>query len=225
MILNILENLIYNNRCYYCGDIFFFKEQNLFCENCIKQIRKEDILYCKTCGRKTNNCIYCKREPLLNKIRIFTKYKHPLKDIIKYYKFNKYKNLSKTLANIIRDDIEKFVEQNNINFIFYIPMSKEKDKERGFNHLKEILIHIFPKFLISQDLIKIKDTKLQIELTKEEREKNLENSFFLNNKEIYKGKNILIFDDIITTGATSKVVVKELRKANPKNIYAYVMAT
>jgi len=225
MVINFFENIIYNNKCKICNENFFFTIQNLFCDNCLSKIKKENIIYCKTCGKKTNLCLECRKSKLFDEVKIFTTYSKVFQELIKYYKFYSYKNLSLYFSDLIKEDIKEFVNKNKIDFILTVPSSKSKNKERGFDHLKEIITQIFPNFLISNDLVKIKETPLQVQLNKKEREKNLEGVFRLLNKDLYKGKNILIFDDILTTGSTIKEIYKTVKIANPKGVYCYIIAT
>ncbi len=225
MLISLLENLIYNNWCKICGNAFFFKNQNIFCKDCLNQIKKEKILYCPSCGKKTFNCMDCRKNRKFTQVEIFTTYSFIFQEVIKFYKFKNFKNLSTEIAQLISDDLSTFIEKNNINFILYIPSPPSKEKERGFNHLKEILIKCVPKWIIRDDLAKVKNTPLQVDLSQEERRENIKNSFKLLNKEIYTDKNVLIFDDILTTGSTIHEAYREVKKAKPKNIYAYIIAT
>jgi ComF family protein len=224
MLISLIENIIYNNKCKTCGSIFFYKNQNLFCENCLYNFKKVNITYCKSCGKKTSNCTDCSTETKFNEINIFTTYSLILREIINYYKFKGYKNLAKVIADTIKQDFTNFIHEKNINFILYVPSSKKKEKERGFNHLKEILINLVPESLIRDDLIKVKETRLQVDLNKKERMENLKGAFELLNKPLYKEKNILIFDDIITTGSTMLECFYTVRQASPKGIYGYIVA-
>ena len=225
MIFSFFENIIFNNKCILCNSPFVFKHQNLFCEECISNIEKKHIVYCHSCGKKTSYCIECQKEKKFDDIRIFTTYSGNLRKLILYYKFQFYKNLSSTIASIIKEDFLSFIYNREISTIFPIPSSKKIEKQRGFNHLYEILKYLLPEKIISNNLVKIKDTHLQVEVSAEERARNLKSSFYLKSPYIFENKNILIFDDIITTGATLMEVFYTVRKVSPKNIYAYIIAT
>jgi len=76
--------------------------------------------------------------------------------------------------------------------------------------------------MIFNGLKKIKDTKLQAQLSKEEREKNLKDAFQLEGN--IKAENILVFDDVLTTGSTLMETFKTLRKSGYNgNIYGYII--
>ena len=73
-------------------------------------------------------------------------------------------------------------------------------------------------------LVKKKLTPFQVNLSKEEREKNILKAFSVEKPEEIEGKNILILDDVFTTGATVEECAKELRKAQPDNILVLTLA-
>ena len=222
--LKLIFNAIFPRECILCGNPFIFTDQNVVCEECLLRFKKTESFFCKSCGKSGENtypiCEDCKYERKYSHIEVFTDY-YEFGEILREYKFNQHKNLSSYIAKIIKEDFDKFVRQNQIKNILYIPLSDKKLKERGFNHLKEILIHIFPKYLIKDYLIKVKETKLQVELNKEKRFENLKDSFKLTVSKI--DGNTLVFDDILTTGATLLEAYKTIKDKVSGNLYAYVI--
>ncbi len=222
MNVKLLFNVLFPNNCVLCENPFLFEYQNVVCDECLKDIKKSGSFYCRSCGKggEYSVCDECVNNRKYEDIEVFTDY-YEVKKIIHAYKFKNLKVLAKTLANIIREDIDIYVRENNIQTIFYVPTSDKKIKERGFNHLKEILKYIFPTYLINDSLIKVKETKMQIELTKSERLKNLEDAFLLKSDLIHG--NVLVFDDILTTGSTLMEIYKSIKDKVNGKIYAYIM--
>jgi competence protein ComFC len=108
-----------------------------------------------------------------------------------------------------------------------IPLSKKKLKWRGFNQAEEIAKELaeFLKIpLISDCLIKTKETKDQVELSEKERKENVKGVFFIKNKEKITGKNILLIDDVFTTGATMEEAARVLKEAGAEKIVGIVIA-
>jgi competence protein ComFC len=109
--------------------------------------------------------------------------------------------------------------------ITFVPMSKKKEKRRGFNQAELIarkLGEITGREVLSL-LEKIKDTPSQTALDKEGRIKNVRNSFCLK-KGINCPKSILIVDDVWTSGATMEECARVLRKSGAKDIRGFVLA-
>ncbi|RUM62183.1 MAG: ComF family protein [Persephonella sp.] len=220
----LLFSVLFPQECEICGNTFPIKGQNYICDNCLNSIYKMEFVYCHSCGKVTSNCQECSVDRKFNDIRVFTRSNDRLTKIIAIYKLKPVKNLASSISSIIFDDITEFVLKNKVDLITYVPLYKKVQRERGFNHLREILVNIFPKKVVKEVLIKIKDTKLQMELSKEERERNLRNAFVIRKLSEIEGKNILIFDDIMTTGNTLLECYKELKKGKPNKIFGYVIA-
>jgi competence protein ComFC len=108
-----------------------------------------------------------------------------------------------------------------------VPLSKKKLKWRGFNQAEEIakeLANFFKIPLISDCLIKVRETKDQVELSEKERRENVKGVFFVKEGERIVGKNILLIDDVFTTGATMEETAKVLKEAGAKKIVGIVVA-
>ena len=99
-------------------------------------------------------------------------------------------------------------------YLTYIPIDKKRLKERGFNQCeyiaKELSINIGIKTI--NTLKKIRETKVQKTLKREERIENFKDAFEIIDEKKVKGKKFILLDDVITTGATLKEGVKVLKK-------------
>ena len=220
----MIFSAIFPANCRICGHPFHFSKQNHICEECIYLIEPIKPIYCKSCGKKVRHCFDCQTEKKFDDIGVFTEINEDIKKIIAIYKLNSVKPISEDLANLIRRDILEFVEKNKIDTIVYVPLDKKLQKKRGFNHLREILLHIFDKDMVKDAVKKIRKTELQMNLSAEERRKNLKDAFLLMDYSAIVGKNVMIFDDIMTTGSTLMEMLKEIKKGKPAKVFAYVIA-
>lgn len=111
------------------------------------------------------------------------------------------------------------------------PISKEKLQSRGYNQI-EMLINEILKLDTEGNLTsefevvkKKKDTLDQSSLkTKADRMKNLRDCFKVSNPSKIKGRNIILIDDVVTTGSTIKEIKKVLKKSGAKKVKAFVVA-
>lgn len=174
-----------------------------------------------------------------------------VKKLINQFKYEPYiKELSKPLAflivthlinlNPVRDSENKEETQkenisnevNNLpNFKEFIlvpvPLHKKKLKQRGFNQASEIGKELSKNLkvpLFDNVLIKIKQTLAQVELKKEQREKNIKGVFNCQKPELIKNKKILLVDDILTTGSTMEECARVLKTAGAKQVWGVVVA-
>ena len=99
--------------------------------------------------------------------------------------------------------------------------------QRGYNQTqliaKEIAKNIDIK-LCDDVLVKSKNTIAQSKLNKNKRKQNIKNAFKVLNLEKIQGKNILLFDDIFTTGSTVNECSKILKKAGAKTVGVLTIA-
>ncbi|HRK00809.1 MAG TPA: ComF family protein [Ignavibacteria bacterium] len=114
------------------------------------------------------------------------------------------------LRNFTGDDIKNFY------CIAPVPLHRSRFRERGFNQSELIgkgMSNITGIMIYEDLLLRVKNTSSQTRLNKHRRKLNIENAFEINSKyqaEIY-GKNIIILDDVITTGSTINEAVKILK--------------
>ena len=131
--------------------------------------------------------------------------------------------LSKYLVEAYKDS-----KIQNIDIVTCVPLSKERLKSRGYNQA-QVLAEEFCKLLLLENttltqnynLIKrVKNTPTQTSLTKLERRENLKDAFvYCEEKDEIKGKNILIIDDIFTTGATVEELTNVFKKNKAGKVY------
>ncbi len=110
----------------------------------------------------------------------------------------------------------------NYDIISPIPMTKKKIAQRGYNQSELIARKIAQKLkylkLEKDILIKCNETKTQSTLNKKQRLENVKNAYKIQNEQKITGKEVLIFDDIYTTGATCMECAKILKIAGAKSV-------
>lgn len=155
------------------------------------------------------------------------KYEGIIRKQILNYKFNEKSYLYKTFVNFLIKN-ENFVEIfKTCDTIIPIPISKKRNKERGYNQsllIAKEISKIIKIPNIDNCLIKTKNIIEQSKLNKEERQKNIYGVYDLTNLDIIRNKRILLIDDIYTTGNTVNEASRILNQANVKQINVLVLA-
>ena len=103
------------------------------------------------------------------------------------------------------------------NVVMPVPLHKRRQAKRGFNQSESISIGIGQALnipVVTNALLRVKNTHTQTDKTREERLKNVEGAFSLQNPENLEGKHVLLIDDVLTTGATIESVAKEVHKVH-----------
>ena len=197
------------------------------CGECMKLVIEPK--YCKKCGEHisedTNICIQCKDyERFFDQNFSCYHYKDSVTHAIQKFKFSGAKYLSIDFAKIFA---KRFADMNiDIDIVTFVPSTKRKIKSRGYNQAEEMAKE-FAKLVnipCLNLLVKTKETAEQKELSRKERLENLIDSIAVADKWQVKGKNILVIDDIFTTGATISACAKALKKAGATKVYALTLA-
>jgi ComF family protein len=151
-------------------------------------------------------------------------------------KYRNKKILAKPLGRALYDRLlEELEEQKTFKgfsepILIPIPMSKKRLKERGYNQsellCKELFLLGSDTFTLDTDVLhKQKETPRQATIKdRKKRLKNLHNSFSVVHSEKIMNKNILLVDDITTTGATLYEAIKVLKKAGAHKVIAITIA-
>jgi ComF family protein len=139
-------------------------------------------------------------------------------------KFHANVSASKILAGLLDIWIEK---QTAPSVYIPIPLSQNRLRERGHNQVETVLRASNLKLDIRTDLLKrIKDTTPQTKLHKSEREKNLVGAFAVTEKikSLPENLQIILVDDVITTGTTLLEAKQTLKKYLPAHIKIICLA-
>lgn len=220
-----------NHECICCGREIPDKSDFQICEDCFSKIEFLDGVTCKKCGEKlnianANVCDLCKEKDY-NFDQNFSAcyYTEIPARIVKLFKFNHRKYYAKYIAKIMQ---EKLKFPDDIDYITFVPLSKARQRERGYNQAEELAKLLGEAYQIEviSLLCKPKDGKHQAKLDQKERLLNLKDSFSAEeeNKSKIKGKNILIIDDVFTTGTTLNECSKVLKKNKASKIYTATFA-
>lgn len=131
------------------------------------------------------------------------------KKIISQFKFNHGANLAKVLAFYMVETLIKNSMDKNLDYVSYVPLYHRVEKRRGYNQAQILAEEISKKLELPlvECFIKVKNTKEQNKISPKLRYNNLLSSKVLKESVDLKNKNILIVDDIITTGATMKSIL------------------
>lgn len=201
----------------------------VLCTACQSSIEKIEDRICDRCGYpgtfNAGECPGCnKHDPKYTKIRSCGNYKGPLKEAIHSLKYQN--NLA--LGFILSEMLEEKLRNENwiIDIIVPVPLSRGRQRERGYNQAA-LLAHPLAKRMGLQydsgSLTRKKYTESQVHLTAEERSCNMADAFSIKSN-FFKGKNILIIDDVITTGSTINECARTIQEGGAKEVYGLSIA-
>lgn len=160
---------------------------------------------------------------------ITTEYQGLIKDVIKGYKYNHTRSLAPKIAELMCQTLNIFCPPALIArrdyLVVHVPTASSRARSRGFDHSRLIAKSIAStKELGYADLLgRIGNTR-QVGASRDERLKQAKGQYYVKNPEKINGRNIILVDDVLTTGATLKECATILRKAGAKRIDALVFA-
>lgn len=234
--LETLLNLVYPKICLACRrklkDIP--SVDNLVCLKCWSAIQRNIPPFCSCCGRHMeqpvkNICLSCIKKPLhFNRAFSPCVYAGTIKELIHAFKYKNKDHLGFTLSRLMIEFIKEYnLNLNILDFIIPMPLHKVRLREREFNQAEVLSKYIaaeFKKPLLVDSLKRIGNSRTQTDLETEERFLNVKGIFSIDKKEAVKGKNILLVDDVLTSGATSSEAASALKQAGANLVFVLTLA-
>lgn len=205
-------------------------------------------------GNSSHTCGDCiKNPPYFDKAISAGPYKDVLAEAIKLFKYKKKIHIGRALAEEVMKLITcetsmgglptkedenhptlpplskggRRVGEINIYVAIPVPLHPQRLREREFNQSAIIASVISSRLaipMVTNVLFRQRCTKPQVELGFRERKENVADAFTLQNKEAIKGRNIILIDDVFTTGSTVNECAKVLKKNGAEKVYVVTIA-
>lgn len=181
--------------------------------------------HCATCGGEKygeldicDDCVG--RTHLYDNCHCILNYDGEVRGKILTLKNNKVKYIARPFADILLDEYQKLGW--DVDVIIPVPIHPNRERARGYNQSELLCDSLSEEIgIVDTDvLIRVVDTPHQTGLTRANREQNLHSAFKVTDRAKVKGKNILIVDDIYTTGSTIDACVRVLKKAGARSVSA-----
>jgi len=234
---NLYKNFLSPQTCLNCGELW----SGYICPECLGKIEKIKGTICTYCGSPLpddnlshNLCSFCKDKHFnFYKLRSFGQYEGLLKKLIISFKYYKIYTISSELAGFFEEMFFDNFSGENIDFIETVPdftneqesnyISHEKTEN---NHMKILATELSELIGIpfADNIIKLRKTFRQQVLNQNERMFNLKNAFKARNPLLYYGKNILLIDDVITTGSTLNEIAYAIKRCMADKIFILTLA-
>ena len=226
---NPFIDLIFPKICLGCN-CRLEKEQFFLCSECEALL---EFLYgnvCEICGsvKLTNQCRSCETNTFsFDKARSVFHFNKVVQNLIHELKYSEMTKTAKYLGEFACEYLSKFQPFKNVDIIMPVPLHKVKKRARGFNQAEFLTKEIAEKMNwqhISNLILRKKFTKTQTKLKRKQRQVNVSGAFVLNPKFDVAKKNILIVDDVFTTGSTVNAISKLLKNNAVSKIYVLTIA-
>ena len=218
------------------GELFYLEclvcqsrtDRPILCNKCVA-FNKLNPPYCSKCGQPLpvtmRACLKCQNPRYLkslNEVRSLFWLNEIAKYVLHRIKYGERIQYWAAFGDAIA---EANIDRDGMSCVIPVPCSFERMQKRGFNQTWQLAERIAKKHnqeLIFDGLLKRVETRPQSGLTKNQRLKNLNGSFYWNGN-LKPPESVLLIDDVMTTGATLSTCASALRKAGTKRVSAWTL--
>lgn len=236
-LLKGIRDIIYPPLCFSCRNKLSAGYTDSFiCPGCWAKIKKNTPPFCRRCGRQLkeyrvrgNICPSCiRRPPVFDRAFSPCSYEGVLKELIRAFKYGNNDFLGPLLSSLMVEFIKDYeLPLEFIDAIIPVPLHKTRLREREFNQAQVLSEHLSQEFgieVMADNLIRIRSTRPQADLQGDERLQNVKGSFSVRQGQALRGKNILLVDDVLTTGATSSEAAATLKESGAGIVFVLSVA-
>ncbi len=204
-------------------------EKGMLCFDCQERLFTSALGVCPKCARPVpyrGRCEGCLPRLDLERIRALGLYTPPFKKMIEEFKYKGKKKLGEIFGDALSSLLTNDPILKNADSLVPIPLHRAKIRERGYNQSEILARRIEENTGLPSNpcLLRKKNTKSQTELSTEERFKNIADAFAFRRGFDISGKNVILIDDVTTSGATLSAAAKVLKENGAKEVYGLVIA-
>ncbi len=221
------------------------------CEDCLGAMRPIAGGICSICGERLVSpfafsaepsatgsgearCGLCRRlEPPYVKAAAYGSYESGLRELIHLLKYNQVRPAANVLGRMLAEaieDLQPLLAGKDV-LVVPVPLHSRKLRQRGFNQSELIAraaLKLKPaagRLQLSAGLLeRRRETKSQIGLSRHQRRENIRGAFVVAKPDQVDGREILVVDDVFTTGTTVAECARVLRRAGASKVYVATVA-
>ncbi len=211
-------NFLVQDTCQLCN-----KFNGPICENCVNTNFIPKTAHCFGCGRlyaDGRTCPSCRSKYALAGVITPFHLEGSLQDLIHKYKYEH----DRALAGFFAKQLLPTISDKQFDILSFVPSDGARLRERGFNPAHLLAREIGKQINLSAQELLLRTYHVpQIGHSRAERFKQVQDNFLLKRHDIMS-KNILLIDDVITTGATLNECARVLKQAGAKSVWGLVIA-
>jgi len=228
---NPFLNFLFSGRCLICEKDF--ESNQRICEVCLSNIKYISSPICTRCGvpfdseiGRDHLCGTCLiSEVYFARARAVGIYEGVLQEAVHLLKYKGRTLLAKPLGGILANCNLDSVDFKSYDFLIPVPLHRKRLRERGFNQALSLARCLGRKSEVTIDYISLRRVRWegpQINLSKKDRERNVRGAFLCNEDRV-KGGNVLLVDDVYTSGATVNECAKVLLNAGAARVDVFTL--
>ena len=241
-----LFSVLFPSNCRICGLPLLNISRLPVCPDCVARIHPVEGNVCSICGERVlsayaeddddglRRCPACRRlDRPYERAVAYGSYDGGLRELIHLLKYNGVRPAASVLGRMLAEAwpmLESSFASETV-LVVPVPLFKGKRRQRGFNQSELIAgaaLKLYSAYgrlqLASGLLLRIRDTHSQIGLTSHQRRENLRGAFAVARAQEVTGREVLLVDDVYTTGTTASECARVLRRAGAAKVWVATVA-
>ena len=211
----------------------------LLCPACRETILPVTSPMCSVCGRPfaqgvgdDHHCGDCAaKAPGFDRMRAAAVYQGAMVPLVRQLKYHEAAHLAGAMRPWLHAVYERHWPRGSVDLVVPVPLHRRRLRQRGYNQSWLLARQVFGKrisahapMLRDDVLVRVRDTPSQTGLSRDRRRRNVRGAFSVSDRQAVAGKQILVVDDVVTTGETMAACVGVLRSAGARRVDALSMA-
>jgi ComF family protein len=247
-----LFSVLFPSDCRICGEPLLNISRLPVCPDCLARVHPVRGKMCSICGDRVHSsyaqsdadglrrCPVCRRiDRPFGRAVAYGSYDSGLRELIHLLKYNGVRPAAQVLGRMLAEAmsaLEPSFEQAGLFdqgsiAVIPVPLHKTKRRQRGFNQaelIAQAALKFYPGWerlqLVPDLLLRTRDTQSQIGLTSHQRRANLRGAFAVARAAEVIGREVLLVDDVYTTGTTATECARVLRRAGARRVWVATVA-
>jgi len=244
--LDDLVTTVFPDDCRVCGEPLLRAGLSPICDSCVDGVAAQSVTLCVRCGEALDMegvryagqypvegllCSPCRMAPPeFERAVAYAVYEDALREMVHLLKYERMRSVAKPVGGLLARAIEMLeAEAGRELLVVAVPLFPTKERERGYNQavlLADVALAELKKSRPEWKLTpahgvirRVKDTKSQFGLTPKGRRRNLQGAFAVSDGAAVSRREVLLVDDIYTTGATARACAQVLRRAGASKVW------
>jgi ComF family protein len=233
---------LFPSDCRLCGSPLINNSRLPVCRPCLADMSRIAGDVCSICGERVlgpsaldaseTRCVLCRRlQPPFVKAVAYGSYDAGLRELIHLLKYDQVRPAAVVLGRMLAEAVSGMKSGSTPVVVVPVPLHARKLRQRGFNQSELIAQHSVKvgagsgRVVLSSGVLKRRrETQSQIGLTWHQRRENLRGAFAVPRPEEIAGREILLVDDVFTTGTTVSECARVLLRAGASKIFVATVA-
>ncbi len=211
------------------------------CDECLAAIQPIRASLCVLCGERLaaaqlligdGQCVHCHElPPEFDRAVSFGEYEGEMRSLVHLLKYEGIRPAASELGEMLASAISELLPAwgDSLPVLVPVPLHRAKRGERGFNQAESIARSALknlprPLEIAADILVRQRATQSQVGLTREQRLENMRGAFRVAHPERIRGRDVIVVDDVMTTGTTLSECARTLKRAGAERVWAATVA-